>query len=101
VIAGCGVRGQDERFALGEQGAPTLTSPVTLARYSSLVEDKMDDLDGYDADPELGDENDPEYKEEMFRTFRFMGTKPEQLVDLISRRHTPEWLKTAPPEEED
>jgi hypothetical protein len=62
----------------------------------------MSDLDGYDADPELGDENDPEYKEEMFRSFRHMGWKPEDIAtDPVYAAEYAEWLKTAPPDDEE
>jgi hypothetical protein len=36
---------------------------------------------GYDDDPELHDENDPEYRDEMFRTFQSLGWRPEDLRD--------------------
>jgi hypothetical protein len=48
---------------------------------------------GYDDDPELGDENDPAYREEMFETFRFMGCTPEDLKDPLYRDEYAEWLK--------
>jgi hypothetical protein len=32
-------------------------------------------------DPEPSDENDPEVKEEMFRTFQYMKIKPEELKE--------------------
>jgi hypothetical protein len=57
--------------------------------------------DNYFDDPKLGDEEDPEYREEMFRTYRFMGTRPEQLHDPAFAAEYAEWLKTAPPEEEE
>jgi hypothetical protein len=33
------------------------------------------------ADPEPSDENDPEVKLETFETMKFMGTKPEDIVN--------------------
>ena len=36
----------------------------------------------YQDDPEPPDENDPAFKEEMFRTFRFMNWEPKDLVPL-------------------
>jgi|PersoiStandDraft_1058852.scaffolds.fasta_scaffold271941_1 hypothetical protein len=50
-------------------------------------------------DPELGDENDPEYEEEMFRTYQAMGWKAEAFPDREYAKKYAKWLKTAPPEE--
>jgi len=47
-------------------------------------------------DPEPGDENDPEYKEEMFETFKYMGWKPEQLRDPKDQKEYADWLKKHP-----
>jgi hypothetical protein len=33
----------------------------------------------YDEDPELEGENDPEFKEDLFQTFKYMRWKPEDL----------------------
>lgn len=44
-------------------------------------------------DPELGGENDPAYKGEMFETFLSMGWKPEILTDPGYRAAYAEWLK--------
>jgi hypothetical protein len=37
--------------------------------------------DEYNEDPELHDENDPEYQQEMFRIYQSLGWKPEDLHD--------------------
>lgn len=47
----------------------------------------------YDEDPELGDEDDPEYKEEIFETMKSMGWGPEKLTDPAEREEYAEWLK--------
>ena len=59
----------------------------------------MESRKDYD-DPEPGNEDDPEYQDEMFRTFRHMGWKPEDLMDPKYASKYAEWLKTAPPDEE-
>lgn len=62
----------------------------------------MDDGKDYLEDAELGDEDDPEYREEMFRTFRHMKVKPEEIrTDQKFAEEYAEWLKTAPPEDEE
>ena len=50
------------------------------------------------ADPELHDENDPEYPEEMFEIFRVLGWKPADIRDPDYAVKYAEWLKTLPPE---
>jgi hypothetical protein len=50
----------------------------------------------YVEDPEPGDENDPAYKEELFRTFQEMGWAPEELKDPQDQQEYAEWLKTKP-----
>jgi hypothetical protein len=60
----------------------------------------MDELKGYSEDPELPDENDPEYQQEMFEIFRTLGYTPEDINDSQYAQKYAEWLKTAPPEEE-
>jgi hypothetical protein len=47
-------------------------------------------------DPELGDENDPEYKEEMFETYLYMGWKPTDLRDPKDQKEYAEWLEKRP-----
>jgi len=48
----------------------------------------------YLEDPEPHDENDPEYKEEMFETFKYMGLKPEDLrQDKKYAAEYAAWLK--------
>ena len=41
----------------------------------------MPDLDDFESDPEPPDENDPQYREELFRFFRSRGWAPEDLID--------------------
>ena len=48
----------------------------------------------YEEDPEMGDENDPEYKAEMFETFGYMSVKPEELRDPAFRAEYAAWLTT-------
>jgi hypothetical protein len=56
----------------------------------------MGDLeDEYDEDPELHDENDPEYQQEMFRIYQSLGWRPEDLHDRAYAEQYAEWLKTA------
>lgn len=62
----------------------------------------MHDLEGYEEDPPFRDENDPEYKEELFRTFKYLGWRPEDLTtDPVWAAEYAEWLKTAPPADEE
>jgi len=49
----------------------------------------------YNEDPELHDENDPEYQQEMFRIYQSLGWKPEDLHDREYAEQYAEWLKTA------
>ena len=51
--------------------------------------------DEYNEDPRLHDENDPEYQQEMFRTFQSLGWEPENLRDREYAEKYAEWLKTA------
>ena len=60
----------------------------------------MDKMKGYVEDPEPQDENDPEYQEEMFRLFRTLKWKPEDLADKQYATKYAEWLETASPEGE-
>ena len=48
-----------------------------------------DDPDYYDGD------DDPEFQEELFRTSRSMGMKPEDMSDKAFAAKYEEWLKTA------
>lgn len=54
----------------------------------------------FDPDPEVADEDDPEYQAEMFATFRELGWKPEDLKNPKDTRAYSEWLKTAAPDED-
>jgi hypothetical protein len=47
-------------------------------------------------DPELGDENDPEYQNEIFEILRQSGTKPEDLPDPKEAALYAKWLKDRP-----
>jgi hypothetical protein len=47
----------------------------------------------YEEDPELGDEDDPEYQEEMFKTFQSMCWTPDKIRDPEWRDLYAEWLK--------
>jgi hypothetical protein len=47
----------------------------------------------YQEDPELGDENDPEYKQEMFETFKVMRWTPDEITDPQYRKEYAEWLE--------
>lgn len=59
----------------------------------------MDDPDPF-ADPEPGDEEEASYKEEMFRTFRALGWKPEDLTqDPKYAAEYARWLKRQGEEE--
>ncbi len=48
----------------------------------------------YIDDPQPGDENDPEYLDEIFRTFQHMGWKPEDLQDKKDQDEYRKWLET-------
>ncbi len=47
----------------------------------------------FDEDPEPADEDDPEYQEEMFQTFKVMKCKPDEIKDPKYRQLYAEWLK--------
>jgi hypothetical protein len=55
-----------------------------------------DDLERpYLEDPELGDENDPEYRQEMLETFKSLGLTPADIkTDDKLRADYAAWLKT-------
>ena len=44
-------------------------------------------------DPQLKDDNDPAYRDEMFETFKVMKVKPEELIDLDYRKRYAKWLE--------
>ncbi len=46
----------------------------------------------YPDDPELGDENDPEYKEQLFQTMRYMKTLKLENFDEKFAQEYKEWL---------
>lgn len=48
----------------------------------------------YQEDPDLGDENDPAYKEEMFRFFQIRGWTPEDLKDKTYAEEYGKWLQS-------
>jgi len=56
--------------------------------------------DDYDEDPEMGDENDPEYKEELFRGYKFMAWTPTDLADPVDRQEYADWLEKHSADEE-
>ena len=47
----------------------------------------------YIENPDPPDEDDAEFKEEMFQTYQHMGWPPEKLRDLKERTEYAEWLK--------
>ena len=47
-------------------------------------------------EPDPEDENCPEYKEEMFRTYKEMDWTPEDLKDPTDQEEYRAWLKSAP-----
>ncbi len=50
-------------------------------------------FEDYEEDPTLGNEDDPEYKAELFESFREMGWRPEDLKDPQDQREYAEWLQ--------
>jgi hypothetical protein len=44
-------------------------------------------------DPDMGDMEDPEYREEIFSSLQYDGVFPEHLPDLKLREQYSEWLK--------
>ena len=58
----------------------------------------MDDMKGYVEDPELQDDDDSEYQEEMFELFRMLKWRPDDIADQKYAAKYAEWLKTAVPE---
>ena len=48
----------------------------------------------YEEDPVMGDENDPEYRAEMFETFKYIKVQPRELRDQCLRLEYVEWLKS-------
>jgi hypothetical protein len=53
----------------------------------------------YKDEPELVDENDPAFREEMFQTFKHMKVKPEDLKE--DREEYAAWLEKLHGEEHD
>lgn len=51
------------------------------------------DWGDYGEDPELGDEKDPAYMEEIFSSYKHMGWEPEQLKDPADQQEYRNWLK--------
>lgn len=47
----------------------------------------------YVDDPVPGDEKDPEYREELFETFKVMRSRPEEIVDKKMAKEYAEWLE--------
>jgi len=47
----------------------------------------------FEEEPEVLDENDPEIKEEIFQTLKFMGTKPASIRDPFEAAEYAEWLE--------
>ncbi len=71
----------------------TLTWPQNFC--NQLQFHKGDSMqNSYEEDPEMGDENDPEYKAEMFETFRYMNVEPEELPNPAFRAEYVAWLMT-------
>jgi hypothetical protein len=56
-------------------------------------------LRDYREDAEPGDEDDPEYRAEIFRIFRTLKWKPQDIKDPVYSAQYAEWLKKAPPED--
>jgi len=57
------------------------------------------EVEEYLEDPELGDDSDPTYREEMFETFYDLGKKPEDLGPEWAADYK-KWLETYEPDEE-
>jgi hypothetical protein len=55
----------------------------------------LDTLNGYVEDPELPDENEPEFQAEMFQLFRMRGWTPEDIKDPKYAVKYAAWLTTA------
>jgi hypothetical protein len=70
-------------------------SEEDLQREIDELNDTVAEMRAYVDDAELGDENDPEYQEEMFRIFLKLGWKPEDLIDKHYASKYAEWLKSA------
>ena len=47
----------------------------------------------YIEEPDPEDENSPEYKEEMFKTYKEMDWTPEDLTDPVDQEEYRTWLK--------
>lgn len=70
-----------------------------LQREIDELNDTVADMQGYVEDAELGDENDPEYRAEMFEIFRKLRWTPADIRDPDYAARYAEWLKTVPPDE--
>jgi hypothetical protein len=69
-------------------------SVSTLALASEKKGKKMKrTLEDWRDDPEPGDMNDPEYRNEIFLCLKEGGTTPEQLPDPKLRKQYEAWLK--------
>lgn len=58
----------------------------------------MDDLEEhiskmFEQEPEPLDENDPEVREEMFETLKYIGARPEDLPDPEERKQYAAWFE--------
>jgi hypothetical protein len=56
----------------------------------------LDPMEAAFEDPEPPDEDDPEFKEEMFDLMKSTGTKPEDLVDPVEAEEYRAWLVKNP-----
>jgi hypothetical protein len=52
----------------------------------------VDDVQDFDADPELIDEDDPDFRTQMFELFQSLGWKPEDLTDRQYAAKYADWL---------
>jgi hypothetical protein len=59
-----------------------------------MDENKLDTTRPWQDDPEMGDMEDKEYREEIFQSLKDDNVPPEHLPDLKLRKQYSKWLKT-------
>jgi hypothetical protein len=50
----------------------------------------------YIDNPDPLDDDDPEYKREIFETYKYMGWSPEEIEDRKEREEYAAWLNESP-----
>lgn len=65
----------------------------TLASFNNPNDQICQTMERPYDDPKPGDEDDPEYKAELFRSFKELGWKPTDLREKTDRDEYTAWLE--------